>query len=333
MADTINRILINDSSNFNTIAPSMDKTKEEQLIGMLSKTNWRHKIKLGPNIYTPGYCAEYEWDLCLLPNNFKNQTFLDVASNDGMYSYLAEKKGASKVTGFDIYSNVETLEMTQSWDIEKPLMIKKYFDLQAEFISMDVMNLGSLEGKFDYVFCSNLLAWLADPLGALKSIAAKAGNILHLREDVSPLKGKPALEFVYKKAGNCYYNPNKAFFIETLTQLGFSKIEFSLVDEREQLLKRLAEQILVVTDIGVPIYLNPFTKEVVSKTTTDHLQLSYLEYKDHFFIEKAGWVRKSDVKATQPLMLGRSYPYLTSLNKILNNKLKLERNHIIIASR
>ena len=219
----------------------MKTKKDELLIEILSKKNWRHKIKLSTDVYTPGYCAENEWELCLLPKSLKGLSFLDVASNDGMYSYLAEKKGATKVVGVDIYSDNELLNMTDSWDISKPKLIKKFFDLNADFHAINVLHLSELNQKFDYVLCSNLLAWLTDPFAALKSMSDVTNKVLHLREDISANKGKPALELVHKGDGTCYYNPNKEYFIEVLTQLGFKKIEFSIVNERNLLKERLSK--------------------------------------------------------------------------------------------
>lgn len=306
---------------------------DKLLIEILSKSNWRHKIKLNNDVYTPGYCAEDEWDLCLLPNNLSGISFLDVASNDGMYSYLAEKKGASKVLGIDIYNDVESFHMTDSWDISKALLLKQYFNLKAEFQSLNVLHLNKLNQKFDYVFCSNLLAWLKDPFSALQAMGDVTNNVLHLREDVSTIAGKPALELVHTGNGTCYYNPNKAFFIETLKQLGFSKVEFSLVDERKLLIDRISTQSFVNCVVGTPIYLNPFTNEQVSSIKLTERNLCLYIYNNYCFIDKLGWIKKEMITKEQPLVLGRTYPYVSALNKIVKNKLNLEKNYIIKATR
>jgi len=311
----------------------MKNENDSLLIEILSKTNWRHKIKLSNDIYTPGYCAENEWELCQLPKSLKGLSFLDVASNDGMYSYIAEKKGATKVVGVDIYGNDEILHMTDSWDISKPKLIKEYFNLSADFHSLSVMHLSELKQKFDYVLCSNLLAWLTDPFAALKSMSDVTNKVLHLREDISTIKGKPALELVHKGDGSCYYNPNKEYFIEVLTQLGFKKIEFSLINERNLLIERLSKQCLVNFELGTPIYLNPFTMQEVSKTESTQLHICLFIYKDYYFIERLGWVKKENIKTQQPFVLGRRYPYLTAFNKIMKNKLNLEKNYVIKATR
>jgi len=41
----------------------MKSENDSLLIEILSKTNWRHKIKLNNDIFTPRHYAENEWEL------------------------------------------------------------------------------------------------------------------------------------------------------------------------------------------------------------------------------------------------------------------------------
>ena len=300
---------------------------------ILSKKNWRHRIKLSNDIVTPGYCDETEWDIALLPQSLKGKSFLDIASNDGMYSLLAEQKGAEKVVGVDIYDKSLDLNMTKNWDFEKPMLIKKYFNLKADFQSLSVYDVAKLGSQFDYVFSSNLLAWLTDPYTALVNISSVCKEVLHLREDISEKGNKPMLEYVHHHEGACYFNPNKAYFKEVLRQQGFKRIEFSLVDERKLLQDRIAKQKLLTVKPNTPVFLNPFSNDEIEVLNSTKLLLSYFTFQEFSFVEKLGWIKHEDITSEQPLLLGRSYPYLTSLNKILNNSLNLERNYIIKAYR
>lgn len=301
---------------------------------ILSKKNWRHRLRLTNELVTPGYCDESEWQIAQLPESLAGKSFLDVASNDGMYSILAEKRGASHVLGVDIYADkTNGLNMTNGWDLEKPNLLKTYFQSNARFESLSVYELNTLNQKFDYVFCSNLLAWLTDPYQALVALSDACSEVLHLREDVSWKGNSPVLEWVHTKPGSCFYNPNQAYFETVLKQLGFKRIEFSLIDERTLLKDRIARQILVKVKKDTPVFVNPFSSHIVSSMQEDPWYLSYSTYNDFYFIEALGWVKKEDVVATQPLLLGRSYPYLTMLNKLLSNKLHLEKNYVIKAYR
>jgi hypothetical protein len=96
---------------------------------------------------------------------------------------------------------------------------------------------------------------------------------------------------------------------------------------------RIARQRLVTVNIGTPIFEEPFSNQLIGSIQNDKLLLSYFNQGDYSFIEKTGWIKNSNITSEQPLLLGRTYPYLTSVNKILKNSLKLERNYIIKAYR
>jgi 2-polyprenyl-3-methyl-5-hydroxy-6-metoxy-1,4-benzoquinol methylase len=310
-----------------------ETVKNNLLQEIFAKKNWRHRMKLDDKAYTPGYCDESEWEIALLPKSLEGKSFLDVASNDGMYSILADKKGATNVLGVDIYNQSNDLNMTNSWDFEKPMLLKKYFNSKASFESRSVYELSELKTQFDYVFSSNLISWLTDPYTALLNISSVCKEVLHLREDISEKGKSPALEYIHKGDGTCYFNPNKAFIKKVLQQQGFKKIEFYLVDERNLLKDRIARQRLITVNKGTPIFEEPFSNQLIGSIQNDKLLLSYFNQGDYSFIEKTGWIKNSNITSEQPLLLGRTYPYLTSVNKILKNSLKLERNYIIKAYR
>lgn len=310
----------------------VNRTNTELLHQILSKKNWRHRVSLTPDIVTPGYCDESEWKLALLPETLNEKSFLDVASNDGMYSIQADKRGASKVLGIDIYADkANGLNMTDGWDFEKPHLLKDYFQSKAEFLSRSVYDLSSLSQGYDYVFCSNLIAWLTDPYTAIKALSDVCNEVLHFREDVSSVGKIPMLEWVHTKPGTCYYNPNKAYFMQVLKEIGFKKVEFNLIDERNLLQERIARQVLLKIKKDAPVYSNPYTLIETANIQDHKWYLSYSNCLGYYFLENLGWIKEDAILETQPLLLGRSYPYLSKLNKILNNKLNLEKNFVIKA--
>ena len=312
----------------------VNQSKTEILHQILSKKNWRHRVSLGNEIVTPGYCDESEWQLAQLPESLHGKSFLDVASNDGMYSIQADRRGASKVLGVDIYADkINGLNMTDGWDIEKPFLLKEYFQSKAEFLSKSVFELTSLNQRYDYVFCSNLIAWLTDPYTAIKALGEVCNEVLHFREDISSVGQIPMLEWVHTKPGTCFYNPNKAYFKHVLSELGFKKIEFSLINERSLLQERIARQILVKVKKNTTVFENPFSKDEIASIHNYHWHLTYANCLGFYFLENLGWIKEEAIAETQPLLLGRSYPYLSKLNKILNNKLNLEKNFVIKAYR
>lgn len=70
----------------------------------IRRLEWCHHIQLG-DVLTQG-----EWDkphqdiiASCIPNDLRGKTVLDIGFNDGYYSFLAEERGAKKITGLEIH--------------------------------------------------------------------------------------------------------------------------------------------------------------------------------------------------------------------------------------
>ncbi len=275
------------------------KNPSNDLVELFSLKEWRQRIHLYDDIYTPGTRSEYEWDLCSFPNDLKGKSFIDVGANDGMISFLAEKKGAEKVMSVDLYINDENtnLNMTQGWSIGRIDKVKKIKQSAINVKPCSVYDLGDLNAQFDVVYCGNVIAWLNNPSEAINQLAKITKKQLIIREDISKIKGKPVLEYVNNhQLTACMYNGNEEFYTMYLKSLGFKSIIFKPVDEYQILENRDRDFPKFTIKENVKVYKNPFSDgEFFFKKEMSVSSASIL-VNNRYFFNLLGWVEKQDVE-------------------------------------
>ncbi len=69
----------------------------DQLKRILSYPLWRQCIDLGNGYATTGRVNKKLWKGLLFPENVKDKSFLDIGANDGLFSFMAEQKGAKVI--------------------------------------------------------------------------------------------------------------------------------------------------------------------------------------------------------------------------------------------
>jgi tRNA (mo5U34)-methyltransferase len=315
----------------------------ESLRSVFSYHHWRHRIPLGDNLFTPATRVPEEWDFCLLPKEFSGKSFLDVGANDGMFSFMAERAGASKVVAIDHYrEHTEFWDHTTGWNIQGIRKAKEYLGSKVEIRTGDLYEAVPSLGKFDYVWFSNVMSWLPDPLRALEILSTACNETLHIREDMSWLAGGPLLELVRKpgssKPGG-YYWPNREFMDKVLQGFGFRHIEYHPIDEDYIIRDRYTRFPRAVIPEACPIYATPFEKAPFSeaKGGTDRVNMRVNGF---VFVTTRGWFREEDLSRADKLPAGSPVKKLKSslgsgLRKLKKRKLghKAFRNFVIIAKR
>ena len=231
---------------------SYDNTSE--LMKKIQKLGpWMYRFELATGLYTPIAIDELQeihdtrkkmiftaLDK-IFYNNYNSLTCLDIACNEGFFSFELLKRNVKKVIGFD----------AREINIEKANFIKNYFGFSnIEFFVSDINDAKQTDmGKFDIVFLLGLLYHVENPMNLLRKVRELTGKVCVIDTQIIPsntsirmgwgLRGKIqettsiiglVEEKSYKKniAGSVTglsFVPNKEALFMMLKYAGFSEIE------------------------------------------------------------------------------------------------------------
>jgi tRNA (mo5U34)-methyltransferase len=124
----------------------------------LEEISWWHRVPLPDGRVTPGKASVYQTHGAYLFDHipFKGKTVLDVGCWDGYFSFMAEKRGASRVVGMDDCKRFHADGMAGFW------FLHDQFKSRVEFRDGNLFDPPS--EKFDIVLCYGVLYHLNDPL-------------------------------------------------------------------------------------------------------------------------------------------------------------------------
>ena len=195
---------------------------ERELAKRLPDYNFYHVISLAPTLKTPGiesYIPSQQKVLRALQRlDFKGKRVLDVGCRDGLYSFEAEKLGASEVIGIDNDLSRGAVELVIPWLKSKVRMVE--------------MNLLALTpetfGPFDIVIFAGVLYHLRLPfkgLDVLSNVLPQNGRFV-IETAVFADENRHALLYCPAPADSPYEPTSVTFFNEkglrdTLGTLGF----------------------------------------------------------------------------------------------------------------
>ncbi len=195
----------------------------EELIRRVHELRWYHTIDLGQGVVTPGDCKTIV-SKEVLPD-FTGRSVIDIGAWDGLYSFIAEQSGASRVVALDHYiwgvdlqlrgeywdkcvaAGVlpdHTRDTIDFWDPSLPR--KRGFDLAKEalgsrveaivsdFMTTDLNDLG----VFDIALYLGVLYHMQEPLTALVRLRKVTREVAVIETEAIHLPGHsaaPLLEF------------------------------------------------------------------------------------------------------------------------------------------
>ena len=133
---------------------------------------WFHTFSLdhSDELYTPGVARDHRYRIPALPEDFSGMSVLDVGTFDGFYAFLAEARGARRVTAVD--NEQYRVWVKSRWGVELDggegfTAIRGLLGSKVEYRRLDAFDLDRLEETFDLIVCFGILHRVDNPLGLL----------------------------------------------------------------------------------------------------------------------------------------------------------------------
>ena len=230
------------------------KLSEDELRGKLATFgNWMYKFDFTENVTTPLMSKEFlkvhetrkkmifsKLDR-LYEGKWDQVDCLDIACNEGFYSFEIAKREARRIVGFD----------ARQINIEKANFVRDYFGYNnAEFFTADIETLDiQKQGNFEIVFLLGLLYHVENPMLVLRKTRDLTRGICVIDTQVTRFNSKITMgfgckgfdketldtigvieEFNYKEditasVTGLSFVPNKSALLTMLRYAGFSKVE------------------------------------------------------------------------------------------------------------
>jgi len=200
-----------------------NKTTELDINNQISKYEFYHSIQLTESISTNGVEFVYDLTRMVLDSmkniDFEDKRVIDIGCRDGLFSFEAEKLGASEVIGIDNNISKGAVEF-----------LIPFFKSNVKMYEENLFNLTpELYGLFDIVMFPGTLYHLRYPFWALKTVRniLKPEGVILLETAISYDQSKHAMLYCPVKEESPYDPTSVSFFnekgiIDTLNSLGFN---------------------------------------------------------------------------------------------------------------
>jgi tRNA (mo5U34)-methyltransferase len=140
---------------------------------------WYHTMDLGDGVVTRGmFDHRGHEDRYLLPSELTGLRCLDVGTMDGFWAFEMERRGAAEVVAIDLddpeamdWPASQREKVTKSIDITKADRFELARRALRSSVRREVRSVYGLDtdlGRFDLVFCGDLLVHLKDPVTAVE---------------------------------------------------------------------------------------------------------------------------------------------------------------------
>jgi SAM-dependent methyltransferase len=201
--------------------------KDNDILEKIKKYDFYHRIKLTENITTPGINRKQIHKNIdqIRKLDLKGKKVLDIGCRDGIYSFEAEKMGASEVIAIDN-------------DISKPAVefLIPFLNSKVQMHEMNLFDLNEKSfGKFDVIIFPGTLYHLRYPFQALKIITniLKEDGILLIETAILQESFDRAILYCPINEDGPFGSTSCTFFnpkglIDTLTSMGVETINYIL---------------------------------------------------------------------------------------------------------
>ncbi len=300
----------------------------EQLQRILSYPLWRQCIDLGNGYTTTGRVNKALWKGLHFPDDVKGKSFLDIGANDGLFSFMAEQKGAVPIVASDLYKDTIG-SMEDGWSDEGINLLKEYFNSNILIHKNGIYHLNELNMQFDVILVNHIINWLDDIELAIKNLAlASKGSVYisdgflletNLKDSITP-ENMP-IRSLYKPSVITSLLKKNGFKIDAVTEINYQP--FFINDFINFPTIKLNEH--------TKIYKLPFTDSdfILSGAVK---QISYCKVGNFYHVFQLGWVHKNDVtvsyyKPSKFYTLSKLTGLLNIYYSFLNYKFKRKNNY------
>lgn len=234
----------------------------DELRARVNAIPWYHSIDLGHGVITPGDSKTVPLAGDELPD-FSGRSVLDIGAWDGYYSFLAERRGASRVVALDHYVwGVDFAARQAYWeecrsrgelpdperdltDFWRPDLLagRRGFDLahealgsRVEAVVGDFMSMGADSlGVFDVVLFLGVLYHLQEPLAGLRRVRELTKEVAVIETEAIEVLGYPQQKLLLFLPGDELGGDYTNWYVPTVPALeglclaaGFSRVEIGL---------------------------------------------------------------------------------------------------------
>lgn len=164
----------------------MNRTELAERIKSLGP--WYHKIQLAPDLYTTDFNGDFAPKVLgesahnldpFLTQYVAGRSVLDLGSNSGVHSFLAEQYGATQVVGVEARARwLEQAEFLRS---------VRFQGSKVSFVEASITDYLKSDVKFDIVIFRGILYHLSDPFGVLLRLAEVAQETILIETASSDL--------------------------------------------------------------------------------------------------------------------------------------------------
>jgi tRNA (mo5U34)-methyltransferase len=195
----------------------------------VDSVKWFHRIDLGNGIVTPGIDMDGQAKIAFhkLPGDLAGETVLDIGAWDGLFSFEAKRRGATRVLATDEF----VWHKCPGWSKDGFNLARRLLNLDIEDLDIDVMELTPQRvGRFDVVLFAGVLYHLRHPLLALEKVSAVTKEMLILGTWVDMVSHQqPAAAFYpHRELGDDatnWWGLNPSCIEAMLRDVGFNRIE------------------------------------------------------------------------------------------------------------
>jgi tRNA (mo5U34)-methyltransferase len=203
------------------------------LMRRVQQYKWFHTIDLGNGIVTPGATAPelHRADVKTIfdPIKMAGTSVIDVGAWNGLYSFEAKRRGATRVLATDhfVWSDSH-LRGRETFDLARDAL-----GMQVEAKDIDVPDISvDAVGTFDVVLFLGVFYHLFDPIDGLRRVASITGEVLVVVSHID-LEDVPRPAMVMypgsELAGDPtnWWGPNVACIKSLLQVLGFERVDYT----------------------------------------------------------------------------------------------------------